>query len=248
MKSEGKSPGIDPDLGPRLSELVRVLGGPVKAASLVGVTSEQVTRWIRGLAKPPFYALARLCAAAGISVDWLATGLGPINLDQTGLHPVTQSLKGVLRAHRERREASGEDMTGFVRVPRYDVRASAGPGALADEENIKDFLMFREEWIRKDLGTSPDEVLCMNTIGDSMEPTIRGGDVILIDQAITKIADEAIYVVAIDEALLLKRVQPLMGAVELRSDNPLYKPVTLSTADAERMRVLGRVRWIGRVV
>ncbi len=202
------------------------------------VSLSGLKKWLAGASEPGMQAAAALARTLNVNLEWLATGQ----------EPMERGAARVVRDGARPHTVNGISMEGFVPVPRYDVRASAGPGALNDDENIADYLAFREDWIRKDLGTSPDEVLCLNAIGDSMEPTIRSGDVILIDRAIKRIADEAIYVVAIGEALLLKRVQPLVGGVELRSDNPLYKPDTLTRAEADNLRVYGRVRWIGRVV
>lgn len=237
MGDDQKSPTYDAELGHRLARVVDDLGGAGPASKIIDVKAETVSKWVRGESKAPFYALAAFARKAGASLDWLAWGTEPAFAPTvaSGDQPIYEPGAGPLPF-------------GFFRVPRYDVRASAGAGALNDDANIKDYLAFRESWIRVELGTSPREVLCMNAIGDSMEPTIRTGDVLLVDRAITKVADEAIYVVALEDALLLKRVQPLLGGVVLRSDNPAYGPVSLTSAEADQLSVFGRVRWYGRVI
>jgi phage repressor protein C with HTH and peptisase S24 domain len=222
-------------LGQRIREVIQRFPSVKMAADVAGVSPNQLTRYAKDENEPAVSIVARLAEGAKVSLEWLVTGRGPKELGDAGVRNGSAGYQA-------------ESPAGFVLVPRYDVRASAGPGALNDDGNIRDYLAFREDWIRGDLGTSPAEVLCMNAIGDSIEPTIRTGDTILVDRAVTRIADEAIYVVALEEALLLKRVQPLMSGVELRSDNPNYRPVTLSADDAERLRVYGRVRWFGRVI
>ncbi len=42
--------------------------------------------------------------------------------------------------------------------------------------------------------------------GDSMEETIRDGDVLLVDTSIDRVKDNAIYIVAYGDALLVKRL------------------------------------------
>lgn len=69
-------PTWTPELGIRIGELFDALGGASAAGRLVGYTDEQVRKWRDGRAKAPFYALAAMTAAAGWSLDWLATGEG----------------------------------------------------------------------------------------------------------------------------------------------------------------------------
>ena len=69
--------GYDPALGERLSLAVARIGTQKEAAAVAGVTDEQIGRWKRGQAKPAFYGIVALAKAAGVSLDWLATGEGP---------------------------------------------------------------------------------------------------------------------------------------------------------------------------
>lgn len=83
--------------------------------------------------------------------------------------------------------------------------------------------------------------------GDSMEPTIRDGDILLVDTGTTTIDGDAIYLLAGGASFLVKRVQHLLdGSVLVTSDNPAYAPETLAAADIAKLRCIGRVRWIGR--
>lgn len=43
----------------------------------MGVSTDSLQRYIREENMPPFDAAARLCAAAGVRMEWLATGIGP---------------------------------------------------------------------------------------------------------------------------------------------------------------------------
>jgi phage repressor protein C with HTH and peptisase S24 domain len=40
-----------------------------------------------------------------------------------------------------------------------------------------------------------------------MEPTLRTGDMILLDKSVEKVIDEAVYAFLVDEILLIKRVR-----------------------------------------
>lgn len=135
----------------------------------------------------------------------------------------------------------------FVLVPRYDVQASMGSGAIVHSEQVVDHLAFKNNWVRNELGVRPENLLLINAIGDSMEPTLRAGDLLLIDHSVNSVKSDAIYVIGIDGELLAKRVQRLIdGTLIIKSDNPAYQPQTIPPSEIDRLRVIGRVVWIGR--
>lgn len=136
---------------------------------------------------------------------------------------------------------------GFILVPRYDVAASMGNGAVIHSEQVVDHLAFRAEWVRTELGTSPRNLILISAIGDSMEPSLRAGDLLLIDRSVESVKQDSIYAIAHDGELRIKRIQRLFdGSLVIKSDNPSYRTEELSPAQAEQMRIVGRVVWSGR--
>jgi phage repressor protein C with HTH and peptisase S24 domain len=138
-------------------------------------------------------------------------------------------------------------LSDFVFVPKYDVKASAGHGSLIHSEQIVDHLAFKKSWIRLELGCAEKDLALITVKGDSMEPTLSPNDLILIDLRKNYVADNAVYVLQYDGALLVKRIQRLMnGSVIIKSDNPEYKVEELSADQAKKLNVLGVVVWYGR--
>lgn len=225
-------PAWTPELGTRLSALYEALGGQKSAARIAGVTDEQLGKWRHGKARASFPALVRMSAAAGYSLDWLAFGdRGGKRSESVGTLPDDQL---------------GDD---FVLVPRYDIQAAAGTGTWADEEHVVDHLAFRGDWLRRTIGVDPRQLVLITAVGESMEPTIRAGDLLLVDTAVTSVIDDAIYVVVKAGHLVVKRLQTFFnGAVSVKSDNPAYVEETISPADAPSLIVAGRVRWIARMI
>ena len=134
-------------------------------------------------------------------------------------------------------------------MPRYDVEASAGPGAFAETEDVVDFMAFREDWVRRTLRVDPASLVLITAVGDSMEPAIRAGDLLLVDRSVDRILDDAIYVLAIAGRLIVKRVQQFLnGAVTIKSDSDSYVDETIAPEEIDQIRVAGRVRWIGRLI
>ncbi|TSK09225.1 MAG: helix-turn-helix transcriptional regulator [Geobacter sp.] len=131
---------------------------------------------------------------------------------------------------------------GYVQVPRYEIAASAGGGAMVHSEQIVDHLAFKADWLKVSLGLSPRHVAVISVIGDSMEPYLDDGDLILVDLSVTHIENNAIYVLQFGDSLLVKRVQvKLDGEVIVKSDNPRYEPEAFHGDSAERLRVVGRM-------
>lgn len=136
---------------------------------------------------------------------------------------------------------------GFVMVPRYEVRASAGHGAMIHSEQIVDYLAFRSDWVRSVLGVAEKALALIEVHGDSMEPTLSNGDLILLDMRHGKVMDNSVYAIQHNGDLLVKRIQrKLNGSIVVKSDNPRYEPESLDPGDADQLHVIGRVVWSGR--
>lgn len=185
--------------------------------------------------------MVALCRETSRSIDWLATGEGPERLG------ACNSARGVSDTGQS--PLSGLD-DGFVLVPRYNVEASAGPGALNGNEQVIDYMAFREDFVRRVLRADPANLVLITAVGDSMEPAIRAGDLLLIDRGIDRIMDDAIYVLGIGDEVMVKRVQRFFdGGLTVKSDNAaIYREQAIAPADVPQLRVAGRVRWIGRLI
>jgi len=129
----------------------------------------------------------------------------------------------------------------WVDIPRLALGASAGPGALAGDEVAGDRLRFSQRWLRT-LGLDPAQLTVIEVAGDSMEPTLRDGDEILVDRSQRPWRD-GIHVVRIDDVLLVKRLeQGAAGMIGVISDNPAYPRAERVRAD---VAIIGRVVWKG---
>ena len=122
-------------------------------------------------------------------------------------------------------------------VPRYDVAASAGPGALVDGE-----LMLGTEtldpMLARRLGLREGRAAMLRVRGDSMEPTLADGDhlVIRLDERCPD-ARGGVFVILVRGALMVKRVAAARDGLRVTSDNPAAAQVTGA------VDVVGRVVW-----
>jgi phage repressor protein C with HTH and peptisase S24 domain len=215
---------VDDGFKSRLKTVLAQVGQLKRAAELTGYSDEQIAKWRDGKSRPPFGPMAILCREANVSLDWLASGhLAP---DFSGEKTLIQ-----------------QPDDNIVLVPVLSVNGSAGPGADAREIDVVDRIPFSRALMRR-RGVNPDNVHALTARGDSMAPTIIDGQVVFVDRSIQRVREDAIYLVSIDHDIRIKRIQKGMGgALTLRSDNPNYEAELLSPADAEKLRVEGRVFW-----
>lgn len=116
---------------------------------------------------------------------------------------------------------SGEE---FKTVARYDAAGAAGNGAINFDGPPIDHLAFSKRWLEQN-GISAGDSILINVRGDSMEPSIYDGDLVMIDRRKTQIRSGRIYAFREGESLRIKRLELIPdAAIILRSDNPKYLP------------------------
>ena len=141
--------------------------------------------------------------------------------------------------------ASTAGRAGLRTIPKLDVGASAGPGAMNEGEALSGKIGFDEKWLRK-LGVDPKQLSLIRVEGDSMLPTLADGDDIMVDRAAAnKPLRDGIHVIRIDDVLMVKRLaRGPAGRLSVLSDNPAYPDWV--DVDGAGVTVVGRVVWTGR--
>ena len=208
----------------------------------------------------PRLVIERLCAERGEDFAGLSRMLGrnPAYIQQYVRRGVPKRLKEAERRKLARYFAISESLLGgpaeenggsggLVPVRRVAVRASAGPGALVAGEVAKPYFGFDARWLKSITGTAPSKLSIIRVEGDSMAPTLNAGDDILVDPAdCTERLRDGIYVLRVDEALIVKRIaiHPVGRRVTVQSDNPAYPD--WPDCDLGQIACIGRVIWAGR--
>jgi len=135
----------------------------------------------------------------------------------------------------------------LVAVARSAVRASAGAGALAEDQFVRPHFAFDAGWLRALTATPAEQLTMIRVEGDSMAPTLNAGDDILVDHADPGAGlRDGIYVLRVDGALVVKRlaIHPFGGRVTVQSDNPTYPD--WPDRGLDELTCIGRVIWAGR--
>ncbi|WP_235889722.1 LexA family transcriptional regulator [Brucella haematophila] len=201
----------------------------------VDIGESLMRKYLAG-ATPGIDKVAQIAKTKGVALDWLINGEGGMNLHEPPRLPQRTQAADL--------EANSE----FTLVPRLDVQASAGAGRVSIGEDPLEYLAFQSTWLRS-RNINPAFARILTARGDSMEETIRDGDVLLVDTSVNRIRDNTIYVIVYGDMVLVKRVHGrLNGSLQLISDNPRYPAEEISAGETEQLHVAGRVMWFGRSI
>lgn len=189
-------------------------------ACLLGVNRSAITQAKKRGVIPEKWIL-NLSRSFRLNPDWIETGQGP------------KYIRG-----------SEDDSLEFTVIPKVRARLSAGGGSFEVGEEIEGYYSFRGQWLARK--GSPRSMVLMNVFGNSMEPEIKDGDTILVDESQKDILAGAIYAVGVDDTVMVKRVEKHPNKLVLQSDNSTYQPIYLEGEEIEKARIIGKVLWVCR--
>jgi phage repressor protein C with HTH and peptisase S24 domain len=213
----------------RLREAIKLVGSARDAARLAGFPYGTLQNYVQGgeLKLSNAISLARV---TNVRLEWLATGEGPMQGEETG----------------EVTTITAATPPGHVLLPLLEARAAAGNHGGLRSDQIVDFIAFSESFLKQTLRRAPQNLALLTASGDSMDPTIRDGDLLLVDTSARRIEGSFIYVLAIGGGLLVKRIHLRRdGSVLLKSDNPKYDAEEVPAVETPTLEVLGQVVWQG---
>jgi len=205
-------------------------------ADLIKVSPSTLFYYLNGRI-PPADFVNLFCEKLNVDANWLLTGEGPMYREEQ---------KASLTSNAKTVHQKEDDNEESIRIPLYDVRASAGHGTYVDSEYKTDDMLFDKRWILYTMRLQPEKLSVISVMGDSMEPTLQEKDLVLVDHRYKKAKTDGVYVVNYDDMLLIKRVQSTPEGLYIRSDNHLYKEVFVSTDTPKPIKIIGRVVWVGK--
>ncbi|SEE79606.1 S24 family peptidase [Pseudomonas proteolytica] len=137
-----------------------------------------------------------------------------------------------------------------ISVERLDIAASMGPGTEPPEMNmVVEHMRLDANWVRQNLVyTSTDNLRLISGRGDSMAPTIRNGDALLVDSGVTSVESDAIYFFLMRGQHHVKRIQRNLDGLTIISDNGQYREIDVPGDREGDIQVLAQIIywWTGR--
>lgn len=196
------------------------LTSQTELASVLKINRSAITQARKKNSIPDKWIL-QLYKTYGLNPDWVETGSG-----QTFI----------------KKSASSDAI--FKNIPKVRARLSAGGGSFEVGSEIEGYYAFRRDWLTTK--GSRNKMVLMDIFGNSMEPEMKDGDTILIDESQKDILAGAIYAVGIDDTIMVKRVEKHPNKLVLLSDNKNYSPIYLQGNEINSVRIIGKVIWISR--
>lgn len=201
---------------------IKKIKSDTELADFFEVKQSTLASW-RARESIPHDIIIAFCNNENISLDWLLRG------------------QGLRQIETEESKLPEE----YVFVPQVGGKISAG-GGLVPENHIEMRIAFRRAWIMK--RGDPKNMALIKVSGDSMEPTLQSGDLVLVDHGRNYLDPQGgIYAIAVDDTLMIKRLQTDYPSkkVKIISDNSKYSPME---ADIDQVKINGKVIWFGREI
>ena len=214
-------------------------------AEFFKVKTSTVATW-RSRGTIPYDMIIAFCEQENIPVGWLLSGqLAAKYIEIDGQRILTvSSAPGLYKEDSEDKKevlATGNDE--FIFVPQFSDKISAGAG-ISPTNAVEIRIAFRKDWIRRK--GDPARMSLIKVSGDSMEPTLLPGDLVLIDHARNYVDFQGgIYAISVDSQIMIKRLEatPEKNQLQIISDNSKYKP---REASPDKVHINGKVIWFGR--
>lgn len=190
-----------------------------------------------GMTQPQF------AAAAGVSKT------SQVNYEQGDRSPDAEYLLLVSRVGVDvtfvvtGQRASPEPDPEVIAVPRYQLRASAGSGAVNEQagEYQVNALCVTRAWVRRRRLSIP-ALRAVAVRGTSMQPVLSDGDLVVVDTSDTDPRSGFVYLLRRGEELLVKYVERLSaGSLRVSSANPAFAPYEIDLQKNADVAILGRV-------
>jgi peptidase S24-like protein/helix-turn-helix protein len=209
----------------RLRELVRKVGSIARLAETCNLSESAIRKYLAG-AEPSRPILNRLAEGADVPLTWLSKGV-KASSQRVFASPLNNDVVRV-------KVTSGPSRVkdGFSNLS----REHSGPSESA--------LVLGTAWIRNEFETDPSNVTALRIEGDNMEPTLKAGEVVLIDESDKVLRDGSMFAILWENVLRIKRVQPLgKGICRLFSDNPAFAQDSIQMSEKD-----GTFSTVGRVI
>lgn len=122
-----------------------------------------------------------------------------------------------------------------------DVKACCGSGNTEISEHVIGSWSMPNDMFKHISSTAPDNIKMIQVFGDSMQPTLKAGDWVLVDITHNAPDTDGLFVLWLATGLAVKRIQGGINNLIIHSDNHNYKDITAETGE---IRIIGKVIYI----
>ncbi len=190
-------------------------------AEKIGIKPQALARYEKNKSKPSIDLAKKLTNLFNLNTNWLLTGEGEM-----------------LKSTKDIQDCSQDK--NIIYIDKLSLQAGAGAGIYNYEVETIEKVPISLSLFKTP--QNPDHLKIIQVNGDSMEPTLKDGDYVIINT--TQIsANDGIYALLYDNAVIIKRVQfCLNGNIKIISDNPKYDSFTFKKEELQdlNIKILGK--------
>lgn len=197
---EGR-PGFAMSQEERIAQLVGMVGGPVKAAAIIGKTRTHIDNMRKANAPLRLDDALALAREAGVTLDWVATGYH-VRPDLTE-HPGRDSELAEANA------GGFGGLPGFARLLPLKPETVLAGGRSVERWTPSDIAV-SAQWLDSAFGLTSDTARYAEAGDGGMAPLIAKGTLLIVDTRPAK-PRTGIYLVGVGEELLPRRLSRLPG-------------------------------------
>ncbi|UEH06697.1 S24 family peptidase [Pseudomonas sp. HN8-3] len=136
----------------------------------------------------------------------------------------------------------------FIKIPLLDLPNklhAAGDRESYSEGSTISSISLDSKWIQATLRVSDlENMRVFSAREESMSPTIKRGDLVMVDVGVTNVADDGVFILYLGDQLVVKRIQRALDGLRLISDNDHYPELLIPNELEPRISVRGRVLYI----
>lgn len=201
-------------------------------AARIGVQQSYISKWEHARVVPEGDSIAAMAELADCSFDDFKKKM--------------LTIKGKAKDGQKTKagpaiETDGDDIP-MVDIQHIDMAYGLGTTFAVDYPDIE-VMKFPKVWIESITHSPPATLTWTRGKGDSMEPTIRDGDLVLLDRSQRALTErDAMWAFTIGEEAAIKRLRKQGEMCEIFSDNPNVPPDKQPLRD---LNIVGRVVFVG---
>lgn len=223
----------------RLLDAMKAAGYPSQSAlsRASGVPQPTINRILNGVGRgaPAVETLTALADACNVQVGWLMDGTGARERGAVSTtSPIPEEFRPV--------EVLDDDDDRLVKVKKVQLRASAGISGYEVSPDYDDggTANLTKLWLSKKQ-VRKENLIAVMVRGESMEPTLYDGDLIIVDTGDKRPVDGSVYVFNYDGEIIVKRIFRDAGKWYLTSDNLDQRRYPRKLCEGDGCRIIGKV-------
>lgn len=142
----------------------------------------------------------------------------------------------------QQRAKTGDKTDDTVQIRQVSLTLTAGSAHIKTENEEPSLCAwhFQKSWL-KERNLTADKLMAITVDGASMSPSLKDGDVVLVNTADTERKDSAVYLINYQGDVVIKRLTLDFGRWHLSSDNTNRKQYQRQELDEDTCIVIGRI-------